>query len=137
MLKEKSLIEKILSNFDYQNKIFNDLNEFIFSLEQEFHEDLYLDLKKSLKLLTQNIKSLEAICYLSDKADKFDCYLEIHAGAGGTESQDWADMIRKMYLKWSDKNDRVCTLISESKGEEVGTASQEVANCGTIFILIS
>ena len=123
MLKEKSLIEKIISNFDSQNKIYNDLNEFILSLEQEFHEDLYLDLKKSLKLLTQNIKSLEAICYLSGKADKFDCYLEIHAGAGGTESQDWADMIRKMYLKWSEKNDRICTLISESKGEEVGIKS--------------
>ena len=130
MLKEKSLIEKIISNFDSQNKIYNDLNEFILSLEQEFHEDLYLDLKKSLKSLTQNIKSLEAICYLSGKADKFDCYIEIHAGAGGTESQDWADMIRKMYLKWSEKTDRSCELISESKGEEAGIKSSTIKISG-------
>ena len=63
---------------------------------------------------------------MSGDADKFDCYLEVHAGAGGTESQDWADMIRKMYLKWSEKTDRSCELISESKGEEAGIKSSTI-----------
>jgi len=99
-------------------------------LEKEFDDDLYSELKKTLKKLSQSIKSLEANCYLSGDADKFDCYLEVHAGAGGTESQDWADMIRKMYLKWSEKTDRSCELISESKGEEAGIKSSTIKISG-------
>jgi peptide chain release factor 2 len=99
-------------------------------LEKEFDDDLYSELKKTLKILSQSIKSLEANCYLSGDADKFDCYLEVHAGAGGTESQDWADMIRKMYLKWSEKTDRACELISESKGEEAGIKSSTIKISG-------
>ena len=45
----------------------------------------------------------EIKCFLSNEADLLDTYIEIHAGAGGTESQDWADMLRRMYSKWSDK----------------------------------
>ena len=48
------------------------------------------------------MKKNEIKCFLSNEADILDCYIEIHAGAGGTESQDWADMLRRMYLKWSD-----------------------------------
>ena len=48
---------------------------------------------------------------LSNESDKFDCFLEVHAGAGGTESQDWADMIRRIYLKWSEKSGRSDILI--------------------------
>ena len=46
---------------------------------------------------------MEINCFLSGENDDFDIYLEIHAGAGGTESQDWADMLRRMYMKWFDK----------------------------------
>ena len=49
------------------------------------------------------LKIFEIKCFLSDEDDKLDIYLEIHAGAGGTESQDWAEMLRRMYLKWFDK----------------------------------
>ena len=47
---------------------------------------------------------IEIKCFLSEKNDHLDTYLEIHAGAGGTESQDWANMLRRMYLKWVEKN---------------------------------
>ena len=50
--------------------------------------------------------------------DELDCYIEIHAGAGGTESQDWADMLRRMYIKWSDNKKFRLNLISERKGDE-------------------
>ncbi len=112
------------------SKIFNDLKYFLQSLEKEFDEELHLELKRNLKSLEKNIKSLEANCYLSSESDKFDCFLEVHAGAGGTESQDWADMIRRMYLKWSEKNGRMCTLISESRGEEAGIKSSTIKISG-------
>ena len=53
-------------------------------------------------------------------------YLEIHAGAGGTESQDWADMLRRMYLKWFDKKNFKYQIISEHKGEEAGIKSSTI-----------
>ena len=55
-----------------------------------------------------------------------DIYLEIHAGAGGTESQDWADMLRRMYLKWFDKKNFNYEIISEHKGEEAGIKSSTI-----------
>ena len=52
-----------------------------------------------------------------------DAYVEIHAGAGGTESQDWAEMLRRMYIKWSNNKNFVFDLISEHKGDEAGIKS--------------
>ena len=52
------------------------------------------------------------------KVDSNDCFVEIHAGAGGTESQDWADMLRRMYMKWSNNREFKCNIISEHKGDE-------------------
>ena len=69
------------------------------------------------------IKQSEINCFLSGENDNLDIYLEIHAGAGGTESQDWADMLRRMYLKWFDKKKFKYEIISEHKGEEAGIKS--------------
>jgi len=63
---------------------------------------------------------------LSGENDNYDIYLEIHAGAGGTESQDWAEMLRRMYMKWFDKKKFKYELISEHKGEEAGIKSSTV-----------
>ena len=59
-----------------------------------------------------------------------DIYLEIHAGAGGTESQDWAEMLRRMYLKWFDKKSFTSEIISEHKGEETGIKSSTLKISG-------
>ena len=63
------------------------------------------------------IKKNEINCFLSGENDDLNIYLEIHAGAGGTESQDWAEMLRRMYVKWFDKKYKY-EIISEHKGEE-------------------
>jgi peptide chain release factor 2 len=67
---------------------------------------------------------------LSGENDSLDIYLEIHAGAGGTESQDWAEMLRRMYLKWFDKKLFNCEIISEHKGEEAGIKSSIIKVSG-------
>ncbi len=130
ILKDKNFFEKIINEHCKLNILYNDLNDFANSLEKEYDEELYVELKSNLKSLKKNIKSLEANCYLSSESDKFDCFLEVHAGAGGTESQDWADMIRRMYLKWSEKSGRSYNLISESKGEEAGIKSSTIKISG-------
>ena len=62
----------------------------------------YQDCAIKISKFYRNKKS-EINCFLSGENDDYDIYLEIHAGAGGTESQDWADMLRRMYMKWFDK----------------------------------
>ncbi len=71
-------------------------------------------------------KKNEIKCFLSRETDIFNCYIEIHAGAGGTESQDWAEMLRRMYMKWAGNKNYKNTLISEHKGEEAGIKSSTI-----------
>ena len=67
---------------------------------------------------------------MSGENDSLDIYLEIHAGAGGTESQDWAEMLRRMYLKWFDKKSFKYQIISEHRGEEAGIKSSTLKVTG-------
>ena len=68
---------------------------------------------------------------MSKESDSLDAYLEIHAGAGGTESQDWAEMLQRMYMKWSTRKDFKVELISEHKGEEAGLKSSTLKISGS------
>ena len=97
---------------------------------QEKNEDIIQDCIKKLYKILLEIKKSETNCFLSGENDDYDIYLEIHAGAGGTESQDWADMLRRMYLKWFDKKNFKYELISEHKGEEAGIKSSTVKVVG-------
>ena len=89
----------------------------------EKNEEILKDCNEKIEQLLKDIKKSEINCFLSGENDDFDIYLEIHAGAGGTESQDWADMLRRMYLKWFDKKKFKYEIISEHKGEEAGIKS--------------
>ena len=67
---------------------------------------------------------------MSNQNDNMDAYLEIHAGAGGTESQDWANMLRRMYTKWASTKKCKIQLISEHTGEEAGIKSSTIKISG-------
>ena len=90
---------------------------------QEKDEEIIQDCNKKILQILHEIKKSEINCFLSGENDDYDIYLEIHAGAGGTESQDWADMLRRMYMKWFDKKKFKYEIISEHKGEEAGIKS--------------
>ncbi len=81
------------------------------------------DCEKKMNSLLKEIKKIEVSCFLSEENDHLDTYLEIHAGAGGTESQDWAEMLRRMYCKWVEKKKNKFEIISEHRGEEAGIKS--------------
>ncbi len=89
------------------------------------------DCEKKLDLLFKSIKKTEVSCFLSEENDHLDAYLEIHAGAGGTESQDWAEMLRRMYSKWIEKKNYKFELISEHKGDEAGIKSSTIKILGS------
>jgi len=85
---------------------------------------------KNFKSLKEEIKKLEIKCFLSNENDILDCYLEFHAGAGGTESQDWAEMLRRMYMKWATNKSYGVELISEHRGDEAGIKSSVIKISG-------
>jgi peptide chain release factor 2 len=93
---------------------------------EEKNQSVINEVLESIKNLKKLAKKNETKCFLSNETDSLDCYIEIHAGAGGTESQDWAEMLRRMYLKWSDIKNFKSELISEHKGEEAGIKSSTI-----------
>ena len=90
---------------------------------EESNSEITADCLASIKEINKEIKKNEISCFLSGENDALDVYIEIHAGAGGTESQDWAEMLRRMYIKWFDKKSFSCEIISEHKGDEAGIKS--------------
>ena len=131
--KEKSSAQKILKEKKFFENIFDEFNSTINELEN-LQELLALALKendtlvvkdceKKINLLFNQIKKIEVSCFLSGENDHLDTYLEIHAGAGGTESQDWAQMLRRMYSKWIEKKKCKFEIISEHRGDEAGIKS--------------
>ena len=89
------------------------------------------DCNKKINLLHNQSKKIEVSCFLSGENDHLDTYLEIHAGAGGTESQDWAQMLRRMYCKWTEKKNCKFEIISEHKGDEAGIKSSTLKISGS------
>ncbi len=90
---------------------------------EEKNEEILDECFLKIDNLLRTSKETEINCFLSGENDNLDIYLEIHAGAGGTESQDWAEMLRRMYLKWFDKKNFKYEIISEHKGDEAGIKS--------------
>ena len=126
VIKEKKLHEDLIHSYDYSVKSLQDLdelNELAFEEKNQSIINEVLENTKKLKILT---KRNETKCFLSNEGDSLDCYIEIHAGAGGTESQDWAEMLRRMYLKWSVNKGFKSQLISEHKGDEAGIKSSTI-----------
>ena len=90
------------------------------TIEIDIH--VKLQIKEDLNL-NKNIKKKELESLLSEEADKNDCFIEINAGAGGTESQDWVQMLLRMYSRWADKKEYKIIIMDENPGEEAGIKS--------------
>ena len=102
IIKEKKLFEDLINSFNLSEQKLKDLDDLNSLAEEEKNQDIQKEILTNIKELRSLVKKNEIKCFLSNEADSLDCYIEIHAGAGGTESQDWANMLRRMYLKWSD-----------------------------------
>jgi peptide chain release factor 2 len=123
IIKEKKLFEDLINSFDQSNKQLKDLDDLNQLALEENNKDILNDINQNIKELWILAKKNEIKCFLSNEADSLDTYIEIHAGAGGTESQDWADMLRRMYIKWSDNKNFKYQIVSEHKGDEAGLKS--------------
>ena len=126
IIKEKKLYEDLINSFENSFVKLKDLNDLNDLAIEENNSSIQNEVIDNIKDLREEVKKNEIKCFLSNEADSLDCYIEIHAGAGGTESQDWADMLRRMYLKWSDNKKFKSHLISEHKGDEAGIKSSTI-----------
>ena len=125
-VKQKKFFENILNSFIDLSKEVEHINDLYNLAFEEKDEETIKDCNVRISKILSEIKKSETNCFLSGENDDYDIYLEIHAGAGGTESQDWADMLRRMYMRWFDKKKFKYEIISEHKGEEAGIKSSTV-----------
>ena len=88
--------------------------------EEEGDADTISEAESNLKSLAARSKQLETESLFDGEADSNDCFIEIHAGAGGTESCDWAEMLLRMYLRWAEQHGFSTNIVDEVPGEEAG-----------------
>ena len=98
--------------------------------EAEKDESTVAEAEAALKRLKAEVARRELEALLSGEADANDCYLEVHAGAGGTESQDWASMLMRMYVRWAEQHGYKVEWLEESEGEGAGIKSATVHDQG-------
>ena len=125
-VKKKKLYEDILNSYHNSVNELQNLKDLYDLAQQEKNDEIVNECNEKIKEIEIDIKKIEKKCFLSGERDDCDIYLEIHAGAGGTESQDWADMLRRMYIKWFDKKKFKYEIISEHKGDEAGIKSSTI-----------
>lgn len=104
----------------------NHIREFIELAEVENDESLVNEIEKELSEIQEAYSKLELKSMLSGKDDDKNCILTIHSGAGGTEAQDWAEMLMRMYLRWGEQNGYKMTLIDYLEGEGAGIKSATI-----------
>ena len=101
----------------------DDALELIAMAEAEGDTAMTAEALASLRVLADEAKRREIESLLSGEADGNDCYVEINAGAGGTEAQDWAEMLMRMYTRWAEKHGYKAQLLEQSEGEQAGIKS--------------
>ena len=120
----------MVNSFEVSCKENIDLFDIFVLAKEEKNQQIIIETFENYKKLLNKIKKIEIKCFLSDENDILDSYLEFHAGAGGTESQDWAEMLRRMYMKWASNKGFKVELINEHKGDEAGIKSSTIKISG-------
>ena len=126
IIKEKKLYEGLISSHEKSTKELIELGDLYELAAEENNQLIIKEILKNIEELKVKTKKNETKCFLSNESDSLDCYIEIHAGAGGTESQDWAEMLRRMYMKWAANKKFRFQLINEHKGDEAGIKSSTI-----------
>lgn len=130
MSKRKSKLEDIVSNFESLDNKLRYIEESIGILEEESGDLFLADIQREINELGEEMDSLEIRNLLSGEMDKNNAIITIHPGAGGTESQDWAQMLMRMYLKWAERHRFNTQIIELQIGEEAGIKGATITVSG-------
>lgn len=129
-MSEKNNLEFNLKNFQDMNSALKDMIELAELAEAEADEDVVNEVMQQLILLQSEVKHGELEALLSGEVDANDAYLEVHAGSGGTEAQDWAEMLLRMYIRWAEDHKYKIEYIEETEGDVAGIKSVTIKICG-------
>ncbi|OJW63893.1 MAG: peptide chain release factor 2 [Afipia sp. 64-13] len=122
-MQERTSLENQLTGIGKIERELEDQTGLIELGEAENDDSVITEAENALKALKKEVAKQELEALLSGEADKFDTYLEVHAGAGGTESQDWASMLLRMYVRWAETHGFKVEYLEETQGEEAGIKS--------------
>jgi len=122
-MRERTRLDVAIQGYRELERRLREAVELIELGEAESEDEVVAEAEAQLEALKREADKRQIETLLSGEADANSCYLEVHAGAGGTESQDWAEMLLRMYSRWADGHDYETTLIEESPGEEAGLKS--------------
>ncbi len=126
VLREKNKLESTLQTWSGIDRELKDL-DVLFELAREAEDEQTLqEVKEGLKHLTVNVRNEEIRRMLGREEDRLNAILTIHAGAGGTEAQDWAEILLRMYLRWAEKRSYKTQILDFQPGEEAGIKSATV-----------
>ena len=126
LMQERSQLEEAVSAVRRVEQDLADAQELIELGEADGDQATILEAEQSIQELVKETRRLRLQTLLSGEADGNDCYLEIHAGAGGTEAQDWAEMLLRMYVRWAEGHGYKVEWLEESEGEEAGLKSATI-----------
>ncbi|MFG1357690.1 peptide chain release factor 2 [Xanthobacter pseudotagetidis] len=126
IMQERTTLEDGLGAVDRIARELGDHVELIELGEAEGDEGVIAEAASALDAMKAELARRELESLLSGEADSNDTYLEVHAGAGGTDSQDWAEMLLRMYTRWAERHGFKVELVDESQGEQAGLKSATV-----------
>ncbi|WP_261640931.1 peptide chain release factor 2 [Erwinia mallotivora] len=121
--KERSSLEAIVATLDQMSQGLEDVSGLLDLAVEAEDEDTFNEAVAELDTLEKKLAELEFRRMFSGQYDSADCYIDIQAGSGGTEAQDWASMLVRMYLRWAEAKGFKTEIIEESEGDVAGTKS--------------
>ncbi|HEX3535558.1 MAG TPA: peptide chain release factor 2 [Stellaceae bacterium] len=130
ILRERTKLERSVEGYRRIEREVDEALELIELGDSEGDEQIVAEAERSLEKLRDEAQKRELESLLSGEADGNDCYLEVHAGAGGTEAQDWAEMLLRMYVRWAEAHGYKVEWLEESAGEGAGLKSATVKVAG-------
>jgi peptide chain release factor 2 len=123
LLKKQKAIQDVIDNFVRLDSDLLSAKNLLELLKVDEDEEMMQELKLQFDQLIVSAKKMELECLFAGEADANDCFLEVHAGAGGVESHDWAEMLMRMYLRFAERDGFVARIVDEVSGEEAGIKS--------------
>ena len=123
LMRERGALEDGISSYKKLEQDLEDALTLIELGEAEGDADIVAEAEASLQALRLEVEKRQLESMLSGEADANDCYMEIHAGAGGTEAQDWTEILIRMYTRWAERHGFTVEWLEESAGEEAGLKS--------------
>ena len=124
------IVEKKIADFQRIKQSLSDLKEFYTFAVDENDQQTIIQLVEDSYQLLKDSTEVRYLNLMNGEADQNNAFVEIHAGAGGTESQDWAEMLQRMYVRWAESKTYRVSLLQESRGEEAGIKSSTIKISG-------